>query len=98
MKQPSFADLAYENKKKITRKERFLGEMDSVLPWSVMLKPIKTKYPKGSRGLPPVSVDTLLRIYFMQQWYGLSDPAMEYSLYDIESHAPFCKGRFGVDS
>jgi len=91
MKQPSFADLAYENKKKITRKERFLGEMDSVLPWSVMLKPIKTKYPKGSRGRPPVSVETLLRIYFMQQWYALSDPAMEDSLYDIESMRRFAK-------
>ncbi len=91
MKQPSFADLAYENKKKVTRKERFLGEMDSVLPWSVMLKPIKAKYPKGSRGRPPVSVETLLRIYFMQQWYGLSDPAMEDSLYDIESMRRFAK-------
>ena len=91
MKQPSFADLAYENKKKVTRKERFLGEMDSVLPWSVMLKPIKTKYPKGSRGRPPVPVESLLRIYFMQQWYGLSDPAMEDSLYDIESMRRFAK-------
>jgi len=51
--------------------------MDSVLHWSIMLKPIKTKYPKGSRGRPPILVETLLRIYFMQQWYALSDPAME---------------------
>jgi len=91
MKQPSFADLAYENKKKVTRKERFLGEMDSALPWQVMLKPIKTNYPKGSRGRPPILVETLLRIYFMQQWYGLSDPAMEDSLYDIESMRRFAK-------
>ena len=54
MKQASFADLAYENKKKVTRKERFLSEVDSVLPWSVMLKPVKTQYLKGSRGRPPV--------------------------------------------
>ncbi len=46
MKQPTFADLAYENKKKVTRKERFLGEMDSVLPWQVMLKSIKKSTPK----------------------------------------------------
>ena len=91
MKQPSFADLAYENKKKVTRKERFLGEMDAALPWSVLLKPIKRHYPKGSRGRPPVSGEALLRIYFMQQWYGLSDPAMEDSLYDIESMRRFAQ-------
>jgi len=91
MKQPSFADLAYDNKKKVTRKERFLGEMDSVLPWAVLLKPIKRQYPKSSRGRPPIPVETLLRIYFMQQWYGLSDPAMEDSLYDIESMRRFAK-------
>jgi len=75
----------------VARKERFLGEMDLVLPWQVMLNPIKTKYPKGSRGRQPVRVETLLRIYFMQQWYRLSDPAMEDSLYDIESMCRFAK-------
>jgi len=73
----------------VTPKERLLGEMDSALPWSMMLKPIKTKYPKGARGRPPVSVETLLRIYVKQQWYALSDPAMDDSLYDIESMRRF---------
>jgi IS5 family transposase len=91
MKQSSFSDLAYEHKKKTTRKERFLREMDEILPWSVLLKPIKRKYPKGLRGRPPVLLETMLRIYFMQQWYGLSDPSMEDSLYDIESMRRFAK-------
>jgi transposase, IS5 family len=93
MKQSSFSDLSYDNKKKKTRKERFLGEMDAILPWPVLLKPIKRKYPKGDRGRPPVSLERMLRIYFMQQWYALSDPAMEDSLYDIESMRRFA----GVD-
>lgn len=84
MKQTSFSDLAYENKKKTTRKERFLGEMDAILPWKHLLKPIVKKYPKTGNGRRPISAQAMLRIYFLQQWYGLSDPGMEDSLYDIE--------------
>ena len=89
MKQTSFSDLAYENKKKTTRKERFLGEMDAILPWKQLLKPILKKYPKPGNGRRPISAEVMLRIYFMQQWYGLSDPGMEDSLYDIESMRRF---------
>jgi IS5 family transposase len=89
MKQASFSDLAYETKKKITRKERFLGEMDRLLPWKRLMKPILKKYPKAGNGRPPIAAETMLRIYFMQQWYGLSHPGMEDSLYDIESMRRF---------
>jgi len=89
MKQASFSDLAYTNKKKITRKEQFLGEMDKLLPWKRLLKPILKTYPRVGNGRPPIPAETMLRIYFMQQWYGLSDPAMEDSLYDIESMRRF---------
>jgi len=89
MKQSSFSDLAFENKKKITRKERFLGEMDAILPWKQLLKPIVRKYTKPGNGRRPISAEVMLRIYFMQQWYGLSDPGMEDSLYDIESMRRF---------
>src|SRR5210317_1576844 len=93
MKQPSFSDLEYANKKKTTRRERFLQEMDSIIPWSVLVKPIKRAYPKGHTGRPPVPLEAMLRIYFLQQWYGLSDPAAEDSLYDTESMRRFV----GVD-
>ena len=89
MKQTSFSDLAYENKKKTTRKERFLGEMDAILPWKHLLKPIVKKYPKTGNGRRPIPAQVMLRIYFLQQWYGLSDPSMEDSLYDIESMRRF---------
>jgi IS5 family transposase len=85
MEQQSFASLAYDNKKKKTRREIFLQEMDKVIPWKLLSKPIKKHYPKDGNGRRPYPLETMLRIYFMQQWYQLSDPAMEDSLYDIES-------------
>ncbi len=89
----SFASLAYENKKKQTRREKFLEEMDRVIPWAELLNLIKGCYPKAGNGRQPMSMEKMLRIYFMQQWYGLSDPAMEDALYDIESMRRFA----GID-
>lgn len=84
-----FSDVAYTHKKKTTRKERFLSEMNDVLPWDCLLQPILQKYPKPGRGRRPMAADVMLRIYFMQQWYNLSDPAVEDSLYDVESMRRF---------
>lgn len=81
----SFSDLEYSVKKKKTRKELFLGEMDEILPWKELLSVIRRRYPARGNGRPPIELESMLRIYFMQQWYGLSDPAMEDSLYDITS-------------
>ena len=86
---PSFSDLAYKNKKKVTRKQRFLEKMDEILPWELLLEPILSKYPQSRKGRRPVPAKVMLRIYLMQQWYGLSDPAMEESLYDTESMRRF---------
>ncbi len=88
-KKPSFSDLAYKNKKKITRKQRFLEKMNKILPWESLMRPILSKYPKSRKGRRPIPAKVMLRIYLMQQWYGLSDPAMEESLYDIESMRRF---------
>jgi IS5 family transposase len=85
----SFASLAYENKKKQTRREKFLQEMDMVIPWEELLQIIGKHYPKAGNGRQPIPLARMLRIYFMQQWYGLSDPAMEDALYDIESMRRF---------
>lgn len=91
MKQSSFSELEYQSKKKTTRKERFLSEMDEILPWKQLLKPIRKYYPKAGNGRRPYDLESMLCIYFMQQWYQLSDPAMEDSLYDIESMRRFAK-------
>jgi IS5 family transposase len=90
MKQTTFASLAFDKKKKQTRRERFLAEMEAVVPWSALLAVIEPHYPTtGRRGRPPRPLATMLRIYFMQQWYALSDPAMEDALYEIESMRRF---------
>ena len=86
---PSFASLAYDNKKKKTRREKFLQEMDQVIPWADLLKIVSKHYPKAGNGRQPMPLERMLRIYFMQQWYGLSDPGMEDELYDIESMRRF---------
>lgn len=90
MKQTTFASLAFERKKKQTRRERFLAEMEAVVPWAALLAVIEPHYPtSGRRGRPPMPLATMLRIYFMQQWYALSDPAMKDALYEIESMRRF---------
>jgi IS5 family transposase len=90
MKQTTFASLAFDHKKKRTRRERFLTDMDKVVPWASLLAAIEPHYPTtGRRGRPPMPLATMLRIYFMQQWYSLSDPAMEDALYEIESMRRF---------
>jgi IS5 family transposase len=89
MKTLSFAGLAYDNKKKKTRREKFLEEMDRVIPWEEMTEAIKPYYPKAGNGRQPMGLKMMLRVYFMQQWYELSDPGMEDSLYDIESMRRF---------
>jgi IS5 family transposase len=93
MKRVTFAGLAYENKKKKTRRERFLDEMDKVIPWDELTQVIIKHYPKAGNGRQPMPLEWMLRIYFLQQWYGLSDPAMEDALYDIESMRRFA----GID-
>jgi len=89
VKQKSFASLAWDGKKKVTRRERFLTEMEAVIPWERLLALIEPHYPKGEIGRAPKPLATMLRIYFMQQWFNLSDPGAEDGLYDSESMRRF---------
>lgn len=90
MKQQSFASLTYQSKRKTTRREKFLAEMEQVVPWSDLVAVVQPHYPtSGRRGRPPMPLMSMLRIYFMQQWYAMSDPAMEDALYEIESMRRF---------
>ena len=83
MSQMSFGDSEYAGKKKRTRREVFLAEMDKVVPWKALLAFIEPAYPKSGRGRPPYALETMLRIHLMQNWFGFSDPAMEEALYEI---------------
>lgn len=89
MKQRTFAGAAWSAKGKVTRRERFLAEMDAVIPWSRLLGLIEPHYPKAGAGRQPHPMERMLRIYFMQNWFNLSDPQAEDSLYDIESMRRF---------
>ena len=98
MSQPTFAALAYANKKKQTRREKFLAEMEQAVPWQKLLKIVEPHYPKAGQGRPPLGVEKMLRIYFLQQWFNLSDPAMEDALYDMESMRRFAGIELGQDA
>ena len=89
MKQASFAGLAFDAKKKTTKRDKFLAEMDKVVPWPRLQALIEPCYPKAGNGRPPLPLTMMLRVYCLQQWYGLSDPGMEEALYDMESMRRF---------
>jgi IS5 family transposase len=92
-KQMSFSQSEYAGKKKVTRRERFLGEMEKVVPWGRLCGVIAPHYPKGERGRPPIGIERMLRIYFLQQWYALADEALEDALYDSQAMRSFA----GID-
>src|SRR5476651_2222801 len=96
--QMSFAQSEYAGKKKVTRRERFLGEMERVVPWARLVALIEPYYPKGLRGRPPVGIERMLRIYVLQQWYALADEALEDALYDSQAMRSFAGIDLGVES
>ncbi|MEC5216966.1 IS5 family transposase [Actimicrobium sp. GrIS 1.19] len=91
MKQISLPTAGFELAPKKTRKREFLDEMNLVVPWAELVYLIEPYAPKGKTGRPPFAVSTMLRIHFMQQWFGLSDPAMEESLHDVPLYREFAE-------
>ena len=88
MKQ-SRLDLNLSVKK--TRKREFLSEMDLVVPWAALVELIAPYYPEGRQGRPPFPLETMLRVHFMQQWFTLSDPAMEEAFFDVPLYREFAQ-------
>ena len=76
---------------KKTRKREFLDQMEQVVPWDALVELIAPYYPEGRIGRPPFSLQTMLRIHFMQQWFTLSDPAMEEAFFDTPLYREFAK-------
>ncbi|MBN8437288.1 MAG: IS5 family transposase [Candidatus Accumulibacter sp.] len=93
MKQISFSQVEYAGKKRTTRREVFLAEMERVMPWSEVLGVIEPHYPKGKRGRPPVGLERMLRVYLVQQWYNLSDEGAEDEITDSQA----LRGFVGID-
>jgi IS5 family transposase len=83
--QTSFAELEYISKKKQTRRERFLAQIEAATPWAQLVAVIEPHYPKGSRGRPPIGLERMLRMYIAQNCFGLSDEGIEDALYDSQA-------------
>jgi IS5 family transposase len=94
MRQQTLAmTTGFERYSKKTRRAQFLEEMEQVVPWRELTALIEPHYPKAGNGRPPVGVERMLRIYFLQQWFNLSDPAVEEALYD----SPVMRQFAGID-
>lgn len=96
MKQFSFAQVEFLAKKKTTRRERFLNDMEKIVPWSNLVQVLTPYYypdSQGKRGRPPIGLERMLRMYFVQQWYHLADEALEDAIYDSQSLLQF----IGID-
>src|SRR5215470_16347070 len=89
MKQTTFSMSGLDKYTKTTRRAAFLAQMDQVVPWSALCALIEPVYPKPGNGRPPVGLQRMLRIYFLQHWFNLSDPAVEEALYDSLSMRRF---------
>jgi transposase, IS5 family len=81
---------------KRTRKREFLEEMERVVPWAALVQVVEPYYPKAKTGRPPFGIETMLRIHYLQQWFALSDPAMEEALHDMPGFREFAKLDDGV--
>jgi IS5 family transposase len=97
-KQLSFAHAEHAGKKKTTRRERFLSEMERVVPWARLVAVIEPHYPTAKRGRPPIGIERMLQIYFLQQWYALADEALEDALYDSPAMRTFAGIDLSVES
>lgn len=96
--QITFSSLAWQTKGKTTRRERFLAEMNAVIPWARLIAVIAPHYPKAGNGTQPYPLERMLRIYFLQLWYNLSDPGAEEALYDSEAMRRFAGIELGDDA
>src|SRR5688572_27119576 len=89
-KQGTFAEGSFERYRKPTRREEFLAQMNQVVPWEKLTALIEPVYPSGEgAGRPPIGLERMLRIHFLQHWFNLSDPAAEEALYDSRAMREF---------
>lgn len=93
MTQLTFSDMEYSRRKKVTRREKFLKEMNRLVPWGKWVAAIEPYYPHGLRGRPPVGIEKMLRMYLLQNWFDLSAAAVEDTIYDSYAMRTF----MGVD-
>ena len=98
MKQETFTDMEYSFRRKKTRREEFLETMDEIIPWDEWVSVIEPYYPQGKRGRPPIGIEKMLRMYLLQIWFNLSDPATEDAIYDSYAMRKFTEIDFMTEA
>lgn len=94
-RQTSFSDIEAASRRKRTKREEFLDRMDSAIPWDRLVDIIRPYYYPGRRGRPPVGIERMLRMYFLQLWFHLSDEGVEEAVYDSRAFSSFLGVGFG---
>src|SRR6478609_1067015 len=89
MRQLTLASASFDKHSKQTRRAKFLAEMDQVVPWRELCAVVEPFYPRSGNGRPPIGLERMLRLHFLQHWFNLSDPAAEEALYDSLSMRRF---------
>ena len=89
MRQLTLATAGFDKHSKLTRRAAFLAEMEQVVPWRELCAVVEPFYPKAGNGRPPIGLEHMLRLHFLQHWFNLSDPAAEEALYDSLSMRRF---------
>ena len=93
MKQQSFTEIEYENRKRRTKRDEFLERMERLIPWKEWCALVEPYYPSGRRGRPPRGVEIMLRMYLLSVWFNLSDEGVEDAIYDSYAFRQF----LGID-
>ena len=95
--QPSFTEVEYGNRRRVSRRERFLETMDATIPWSSWVAVIEPFYYSGKKGRKPKPIETMLRMYLLQVWFSLSDEGVEDAIYDSYAMRQFMSLDFTVE-
>ena len=98
MKQETFTDMEYSFRRKKTKREEFLETMDETIPWDEWVSVIEPYYPQGKRGRPPMGIEKMLRMYLLQIWFNLSDPATAGAIYDSYAMRKFTEIDFMTEA
>jgi len=91
MNQMTFSDMEFSGRKRVTQKEKFLREMNEIIPWTAWVSKILPYYPTGKRGRPPRGIEVMLRMYLLQIWFNLSDEGLEDAIYDSYAMRSFMR-------
>lgn len=95
-RQTTFSDIENASRRRVTKRDEFLRQMDAAIPWAALVALVKPHYYEGRRGRKPIGVERMLRMYFLQLWFNLSDEGVEDAIYDSRAFSEFMGISFGL--